>query len=260
MVLCTGSLVASPIGIGGSADFSFNLTTTYDGFHNDSVTAVNELNYSQSDYIGTRQIAKASLSGNLLSGTLGVSQGFGAQVPHPPGAQTAAQLIATVALPAGYHNVVLSGNETVQDDDISTNTQFLNSILLNGVPTAFPIMGILGYPSQTATLLVPNLDAAPLTFGFEFDVAVNQAHAGDRVDFNFTFTAEPAASVVPEPATWGMLGLAALTLPLFHRRRARSRHSDPQLRPEPVARHFYLYRIKAKTGASGTPSTHRAEV
>ncbi|HEY1215518.1 MAG TPA: PEP-CTERM sorting domain-containing protein [Bryobacteraceae bacterium] len=220
MALCAGSLLAVPIV--GSADFSYNLATTFDGFHNDALTAVNELNYSQSDYLGTRQIAKASLSGNLLSGTLAVTQGFGAPVPHPPSSQTAAQLIASVALPAGYHNVVLSGNETVQDDDISTSTQFLNSILLNGVPTAFPITGNLGYPSQTATLLIPNLDAAPLTFGFEFDVAVNQAHAGDRIDFYFTFNGEPAASVVPEPATWGMLGIAALTLPFFHRRRARS--------------------------------------
>jgi hypothetical protein len=219
MALCAGSLLGA--GIGGSADFSFNLTTTYDGFHNDSLTAANELNYLQSDGIGTTQTVSASFSGNTLKGTLGVTQGFGAQVPHPPGAQTAAQLIATVALPAGYHNVVLSGAETVQDDDTSTSTQFLNSILLNGIPTAFPITGNLGYPSQTATLLIPNLDAAPLTFGFEFDVAVNAFRSGDRVDFYFTFNGDSAASAVPEPATWGMLGIAALTLPFFHRRRAR---------------------------------------
>jgi hypothetical protein len=192
--------------VGGSADFSFNLTTTYDRFHNDSPTAANELNYLQSDSFGTTQTAHASFLGNLPTRTLAVTQNFGAPVPHPSRTQTAAQLIATMALPAGYHNVVLSGAETVFDNDILTDTQFLNSILLNGVPTPFPIVGNLEYPSQTSILLIPNLDEAPLTVGFEFDVAVNPRRAGGTIDFYFTFNGEPAASAVPEPATLGNVG------------------------------------------------------
>ncbi|HSU31294.1 MAG TPA: hypothetical protein VLJ11_08660 [Bryobacteraceae bacterium] len=47
MELDAWTLTAAPIV--GSADLTFHLTTTYNGFHNDSAAAVNALNYAQAD-------------------------------------------------------------------------------------------------------------------------------------------------------------------------------------------------------------------
>lgn len=213
LALCCVPAMADSI---GSANFTFHLNTTYTGFHNDSVSGVNSLNYFQSDSMGTTDSAMAAFSGNALTGTTMVSQSFGPQVPNPPELQTTGQLLATVNLPASS-GITITGSETVLDTDISTNTQFLNSILVNGVTTPFPITGNLGYPSQTTTLFIPNASGNPLTIALQFDPAVNQFRASDYISFEFTFD-EASLTATPEPATWGMLGIAALTLPFVRRR------------------------------------------
>jgi len=59
MELDAWTLTAAPIV--GSADLTFHLTTTYNGFHSDSAAAVNALNYAESDGLGPREVMPIKL-------------------------------------------------------------------------------------------------------------------------------------------------------------------------------------------------------